>query len=79
MFKFPSVAESKSPKLEINIKICPMADKVLRLSVELNAKVVLKGHNPSPGNRRLPAKDEQSKIRKHRRKLSTESKNQQIL
>ena len=56
-----------------------MADKVLRLSVELNAKVVLKGHNPSPGNRRLPAKDEQSKIRKHRRKLSTESKNQQIL
>ena len=56
-----------------------MADKFLRLWVELSAKVILKGYNPSPGNRRLPAKDAQSKIRKHKRKLSAESKHQQTL
>lgn len=72
VFEFPSLAESKSPKLEINIKFCPVADKFLRLLVELNAKVILKGYTPSPGNRWLPAKDEQSKIRKHTRKLSIE-------
>ena len=61
------------------MKCCSEASQSLRLLVELNANIILKRCTLNPGDRRVPTKDGQSKVTKHMRKASTESKNQQIL